>query len=493
MSTLSLSSKSRLPFLRKHPRWAILALLLVLLLVAGGWVYSVQARKAAATGANTLPQTATVRQGNLVVSASGTGALAAADEIDLAFTTSGQVTGVFAKPGDQVQAGALLAQVDSQEAQAQYAQAQQAYRELTSAAAIASAQAALAQAQADLMSAKYQLEYLISPKVMYWEAQVAQGQAALEAAEATAKVSPADQNAAQALKKARDFLAFARDSLAGAWQSYYDEYVPETFPLLEDRNDKDVYNVPTASEIRLARTAIDEAQKKVTDSQQYYDALAGGSMPEDASSDALVKLQQAERDLQDAKAVLDGTKITAPIDGTVLTVDTAAGDIASTSTVITMADLSQLRLDFFLDATDWNLAAVGNQAEITFDALPDQTFTGKVTQLDAELYQSGNSSEVQGIVQLDSTASELDLPIGASASVEIIHAQAENVPLVPVEALHETAPGKYTVYVVKNGALAQRDVEIGLQDEVYAEVKAGLQAGEVVSTGSANTGSPQAQ
>ena len=487
MNTTSNGPKSRLSFIKRHPRWAILTALLVLLLGVGGWIYFMQTRRATATVTTVAPQTAIVRQGNLIISAGGTGTLAVANEIDLAFTTSGQVTGVYVKPGDKVKAGTVLAQIDAQDAQIKYDQAKQAYDELTSAGAIATAQQQLAQAQTALMSAKYQLEYLISPEVMYWEGEVAQGQANLKAADATAQASPSDQAAQQALKKARDFLGFAQDKLKEAWQHYSDDYVPKTFPILIDRNDKDVYNVPTALEIQLARTAIDEAQKTVNDDQEYYNVLTGSPMPQDASSDALVNLRQAELDLQNAKTVLDGTKITAPIDGTILSVDTSVGDTANTSTVITMADLSQLELDFYLDPTDWSLAAVGDQAQVTFDALPDKTYTGKVTQLDNELYQSNNTSTVQGIVQLDSISDGTNLPIGASASVDIIHARADNVLLVPVEALHETAPGKYSVYVVQNGTLTQRQVEIGLQDQAFAEVKSGLQAGEVVSTGPVNT------
>jgi RND family efflux transporter MFP subunit len=244
----------------------------------------------------------------------------------------------------------------------------------------------------------------------------------------------------------------------------------------------------------LARTAIDESQKKVNDSQEYYDVLTGASIPEDASSDALVKLLQAERDLQDAQAALDGMKIFAPITGTILSVDTALGDSVRTKTdtntdtetptgtVIVMADLSQLELEFYLDAADWSLAAVGNQAEVTFDVLPDQTFTGQVAQLDTELYQSNNSSFVKGIVQFDNTLDGIDLPIGASASVDIIHARADNAVLVPIEALRETSPGKYVVFLDENGTLTQRTVEIGLQDQLYAEVKSGLNPGDVVST-----------
>ena len=177
-TTASVDLKVRLASIKKHPGRMTLLVLLILLVAASGLFYFVQARKAAAVAATeSAPQTATVRQGNLIISATGTGTLAVSDEIDLGFTASGQVTGIFVKPGDHVEAGTLLAQIDDQQAQISYTTAKHAYQELTSAAAIASAQQQVAQAQTDLMSAKYQLEYLISPEVLYWETEISNGQA----------------------------------------------------------------------------------------------------------------------------------------------------------------------------------------------------------------------------------------------------------------------------------------------------------------------------
>jgi hypothetical protein len=42
--------------------------------------------------------------------------------------------------------------------------------------------------------------------------------------------------------------------------------------------------------------------------------------------------------------------------------------------------------------------------------------------------------------------------------------------------------GKYIVYLMKNGSPFEQEVEIGLQDILYAEVKSGLQRGDVVLT-----------
>src|SRR5512143_2082786 len=103
-------------------------------------------------------QTAAVRQGELDLSATGTGTLTAPEE-DLDFSAGGEMTvlGVYVKVGDLVKEGDLLAQVDSKQAQLNYEQAKQKYDKLTSAAAIAAAQRAIADAQSNVQSAKLQL------------------------------------------------------------------------------------------------------------------------------------------------------------------------------------------------------------------------------------------------------------------------------------------------------------------------------------------------
>jgi hypothetical protein len=96
------------------------------------------------------------------------------------------------------------------------------------------------------------------------------------------------------------------------------------------------------------------------------------------------------------------------------------------------------------------------------------------------------NSVVQGQVLLDqkqASGASLNLPLGVTASVDVIAAQANNVILVPVAALHELSPNNYAVFVMLNGKPTLRIVTVGLQDSSFAEVKSGLKAGEVVSTG----------
>ena len=87
------------------------------------------------------------------------------------------------------------------------------------------------------------------------------------------------------------------------------------------------------------------------------------------------------------------------------------------------------------------------------------------------------------MVKLDSTASPFNLPLGTTASVDVIASQTLNAVLVPVEALRQTSPGNYAVFIMVNGKPQLRIVTVGIQDLVSAEILSGLQPGDIVSTG----------
>jgi macrolide-specific efflux system membrane fusion protein len=71
--------------------------------------------------------------------------------------------------------------------------------------------------------------------------------------------------------------------------------------------------------------------------------------------------------------------------------------------------------------------------------------------------------------------------MGLNATVDIIAAQVRDAVLVPIEALHETASGEYTVYVLQGDALEAQPVTVGIQDYTTAEIMDGLEAGEVIA------------
>lgn len=139
----------------------------------------------------------------------------------------------------------------------------------------------------------------------------------------------------------------------------------------------------------------------------------------------------------------------------------------------------------YLDESDLSLVAVGNEAEVTFDAYEDTIFNGRVTAVNPSLVTVSNvqAVEVEVVLNDGELPSDSTFPVGLNATVDIISAQTENAVLVPIEALRLIDSGEYGVFVVENGEPVFRAVEVGLQDITYAEILSGLNPGEVVSTG----------
>lgn len=481
-------SKLKMPaFLSRLSRratWIILGVVIVL--GAGGFSYYKFVYLPAQTPSQPALQTATVRRGDLIISASGTGTLAPADQVSFGFGTSGQVTKLSVKLGDQVKAGQVLAELDSTSQQVAYTQAKRTLADLTSPYAIATAEQTIATDMANVDTERGRLAYLIGPQVLYWEEQITKAQQDLADAQATAKATPSTE-ADQKVKQIQDQLSTYQDKLKGSQDYYQNVYLSQNFTKRDRSTGTKYIAAPTDAEIATARANLALAQATLVQDQNYLAALQGESVPSGATGSNLTTLEDAQLGLQTAEANLAAATLTAPISGTVMTLDFAVGDQVSAGAGITIADLSKPYLDIYLDATDWDKVAAGYDANVTFDALPDQTFTGKVTEVDPGLYTSGNTTAVHGRVLIDPPSPEINLPIGSTASVDVIAAQAKNAVLVPVSALHEYATGKYAVFVDQNGKLTVRNVEIGLMDLVNAEVKSGLQAGEVVSTGITET------
>jgi multidrug efflux pump subunit AcrA (membrane-fusion protein) len=475
----------------RKKRWWVIAPGIVVLAAIGGLIYYeavvVPAQQTAAA-AQPVMQTATVRRGNITLSASGTGTLVAANQVQLGFGSSGKLIELDVKVGDQVQAGQVLAKIDNTSQAIQLVQAKRAMSNLTSSVAIATAQKNLATAEASVYSTKNQLIYLISPRVFFDEQQIADAQQTLDQAKAAAGSAPtSDQQ--KAIDNATSKLKSAQAALSGDMLWYNQNYVKTYFTVMVKdpitRQMTKTVQAPTDADISAARAAYAAAQASVQEAQWYLTAITGGTVPDNATGTDLNTFEQAKLTLQAAQEAYDGTQLAAPFAGVVTTVGAQLGDSVGSSAIITVADMSKLYIQTYIDEADYAMFKVGNPATIVFDALPNLTLTGKVVEVDPALATSSGTSAVSGMVQLDPTSTNLLL--GMSAAVNVIAGDAQNAVLVPVAALHETTPGNYSVFVVQFGQLKLTPVTIGLQDLINAEVKSGLQPGDVVSTGIVGT------
>jgi HlyD family secretion protein len=486
----------------------IAAIILLAVLGGGGfYAYSRFTLTSAANTANETPlQTAEATRGNLVLYANGTGTVMPVEESTFGFNASGQVSAINVRVGDQVKAGQVLAQLDDTSARIKFTEAQEAMDKLTSPAAVATATQTLATAQSDFATAKGALEYLISPEVLYWEEQVEARQQTLADAQATVLTDTSD-SAKQSMTEAETSLKYAQNQLKYFQTVYEETYVPKTFTQYQTRRGRggtktevikivneitgkktDLIYPPSEGEIGMGRAEYDLAKAAIAEAQTYLDVLNGAELPEGATGANLVTYLQTMDSLETAQYNLNATKLIAPISGTVTALNINVGDLATGTSAITLSNLGQpYALDAYLEAKDWGEVQTGYEVEVTFDILPDQVFSGTVTNVYPTLDTASSNSALVHITARLNNAMTYELPSGAAASVDVVGGRAENAVLVPVEALHEIEDGKYTLFVRENGKLRLRTVEVGVQDLAQAEILSGLSAGDIVTTGVVKT------
>jgi HlyD family secretion protein len=457
-----------------HKRVALVVVFVLVALTAvgaGGWYYYGHYGQAQTANGEETIQTATVRRGSLVVAASGTGALVPNAELELSFSSGGLVTEVLVEVGDEVQAGDVLARVDNTDAQSQVAEAESDLRlaELQLAELTGTPDAAeLAAAQYQLTSAQEALEDLLN------------GPSAEEIIIAQADLATAEM-ALQQAQSAYDGISWRPDA---AMTSQALELASATADYDRAKANYDLaMAAASAEEIASARANVAQAQASLN-------SLLDGTTAADLET-AQLNVEQARRNLESAQLALEDMVLTASFAGTVTSVEASAGEMVGTSSMVTLADLSETMVEFYLDETDLELIAVGYEVEVLFDALPDAVFGGRVVSVDPALVEVSGAPAIQALAKLEPEEEQSSLlgtlPMGLNATVEVIAGSAENVLLVPAEALREIAPGEYAVFVVVDGQPQMRQVEVGLMDYSYAEIISGLEQGDQVSTGTVET------
>lgn len=511
---------------RTRSKWFLPLLIVAVVLVAGAASYYfgligplTGAARAQATTETPL-QTATVRRGDLVVSATGAGSVIPATEVNLAFVSGGLLVELPVRVGSKVQAGDVLARLDDTSARSQVAQAElnlaQAQLQLEKLVEGATT-AELAAAEATLASAQANLENLQSPAAK--QENVAAQQNLLSAQQKLADLLAGPT--AEEITTAKADLRLAEIAVQQA-QADYDKVswradigqLSQSAALEEatlayekaKANYETSTKGATAAEISAARAAVAQAKAQISDlkggstahevtaaqanveqAQAQLDTLRAGASSIELQL-AQITVKQAENTLASAQADLEGTVLKAPIAGTITAISGSVGERVS-GNIVTLADLAQPLVEVYLDQNDLDKVGLDYEAEVTFDALPDQVFTGHVTQVDPQLVTSNGVTTVHALVQLDAATSgqQRILPVGLNASVDVIAGRATQALLVPVEALREISAGEYAVFVVKDSKPTLQMVKVGLMDATYAEITSGLNQGDVVTTGIVET------
>jgi len=361
-----------------------LALFASILLVGSLVLSGCQALLGQAQAPTVTPAPVT-QQGGAV---SAEGHIVPKDTTNLFFLAPGSVSEVLVKEGQAVKQGDVLARLGDRQ----------------------SFDAAVAAAQLELDTAQRQLDDLNKTSVLATaQSQVSlltAQRALIQAQQNLANLDTTDHktkvdNAIQAVNKAKDDLKTAQDDFDkvssmdvnnASRKTAQDKLTQAQRTCDQTVRDRDLLT----SELDLANSQIVLAQAAVADATRTRDARKDGPDLADLAL-ANTRLANAKAQVAAAQAGLSHLALVAPYDGTITSVNLAAGDqVLPDQPVMVIADLSKLYIETS-DLTEKDVVSLRTGQKVTAvpDALPDLNMSGTVEAIsDGFIEKSGDITYV---------------------------------------------------------------------------------------------------
>lgn len=321
-------------------------------------------------------KTVKVEKGSLSSFVTANGTINPVTTVLVGSQISGMIKRLYADYNTQVKKGQLIAEIDPDIFQAQVSQAK---------AKLENAKAAYLNVQADILNAQANIEAN--------KASVIKAQVALE-------------DARRNLQRASEL--FSRNLIAAS--------------------DRDA--AQTAYDSAAAQLEAALAQKKAAEAQLEASKARLES--------ARAQIKQAEAEVELAQVNLNHTRITAPVNGIVISRNVDVGQTVAASlqapTLFTIAqDLTEMQVETNVSEADIGRVRIGQAATFTVDAFPQMTFQGKVTEIRNAPQTIQNVVTYNVIVQVKNP--DFKLRPGMTANVAILVAHRENVLKIPNAAL----------------------------------------------------------
>lgn len=438
-------------------RTLITLIVLSALAVAGLWVY--QNFFAQAQEPTEEREEVIVEEGILLAVVNATGMVLPEKQTTLAFKGAGRVAEVTAGEGEFVQAGQTLARLETTDLEF-----------------------AIGQAELALVTAQTQLLRLQRPPSEY---DLATAQAALESARASydkLRAGPSKEE----IKVARTNLEQAQATLKQA-QAAYDQVAdrPEVAMLpqsLQLEQATIAYEAakasfeltmrkPTAAELAAARSGVVQAESSLARLQE--------GVSEEEILLAQLQVEQAQLSLDQARHQLEGTELAAPHEGTLTLVGVKEGELTGGQPAFVLTDLSRYHVEVNVDEIDIGRVAAGQAVTITLDALPGEELAGEIEQIASTAQLDTGIVSYQVTVHLAPT--DAPLRSGMTANVEIVIERREDVLLVPNRFVRiDRLTGRAFVDQLVGNEVRPIEIQIGMRDETFSEVLAGLEEGDII-------------
>jgi HlyD family secretion protein len=291
------------------------------------------------------------------------------DQAAVGAKVGGEIVRLAVREGDQVAAGALIAQLASEQAQARLDEAEHTVH--TAREQLNAAQARVTTVQSEGETAQTAIR-LAQQESQAW---IGEAQAALEAARARLRQAEADLE-----KAANDYTRyralFAKKVVAAQQLDTAKAAYEGSQAAAEAAREQVTQAQKTLERASASRVTVDlRRQEAQTARERLAEARA-------AVETAHARLQTAEASLRLAQANLNDTRVLAPFAGTVLRRFVEPGEVVAAGTpLITLVDLAKLHAKVYVAETHLGKLKIGAPARVYTDAFPERYFDATVSQI----------------------------------------------------------------------------------------------------------------
>lgn len=436
----------------------LVTILIIAVIGAAGYFGYTRYRKAQAAKAATY-STDVVSRGDLTAIIGATGTVRANQTATIAWQTSGQIASIPVVIDELVKTDQVLASL-----------------------APTSLSQSLILARADLITAQRNLDSLLNSNTTAAQAYLTlvQAQKTLEDAQKDQSNKKYYSSSQNSIDAARADLTIAQNELNRA-QDIYDQFA--------NRSDDDLMKANALSSLAAARQKrdraqanlnallatpdvilVDEAGAKVdlakaqlADAQREWERLKDGPDAND------ITIAQAKID--SIQASLQLTSLKAPFNGTITEVNSLVGDLVSPGTAsFRIDDLSHLLVDVQVTEVDINKVKLDQPVKLTFDAILNKEYNGKVVEVSR--VGSVSAGSVNFTVTVELLDADDSIRPGMTAAANIIVEQIQNALLVPNRAVR-LRDGQRVVYVLQNNTPTPVNITIGANSDQYSEILEG--------------------
>ena len=260
--------------------------------------------------------------------------------------------------------------------------------------------------------------------------------------------------------------------------------------------------------LNIAKTQFDRENalfsKNATSKQEFESAKNTYSANSAKIKELEAQIKQTNIELSTAKINLGYTKITAPRDGTVVSVQVEEGQTVNanqtTPTIVNIADLSHVKMKMQIAEGDITKIKVGTPVEYSILSEPTKKFQTTVSSIDPGLttlsdgsygssssskssYSSSSSSSSAVYYYAQSIVDNKDgiLRIGMTTQNELLIANVEDAIIVPSIGIKKDENGTF-VYVLKDGKPVKTAVKTGIKDNLDTQIISGINEGDEIIT-----------